>query len=107
MEVIDIVASPNTFTPISVDGRIYGLTIRHFRGMQYATITDRVGNIISGPVRCCNRKWLIPYPALGYAGAGNFMFIDDNDQYPDFRNFGSTCHLVYYTLEEIVNGSDQ
>lgn len=105
MQTFELRAVPNFQISLSADGFIYDMTFRHFRGMTYATVRDYNGNVIAGPVRCCNGKWIIPYPALNYAGAGNFMLIDDNGQYPDFRNFGKSCYLAYYTLEEIANGS--
>ena len=105
MEIIDISASPNVALSVTVDGFAYEFLVRHFRGMTYATITDANGNLISGPVRCCNRQWILPYPA--YNGSGNFMFIDENGQYPDFRNFGTTCSLVYFSAEDIANGLDE
>lgn len=105
MQTFTLQQMPNQLISVSADGMIFNLLFRFFRDMMYATVTDYTGNLIAGPVRCCNRKWILPYPALNYGGAGNFMFVDVNGQYPDFRNFGKTCSLVYYTKEEIDNGA--
>jgi len=105
MQTFELQAVPNFQMSIAPDGLIYDFTFRHFRGMTYAIVKDYNGNLIAGPVRCCNKKWILPYPALNYSGGGNFMLVDNNEQYPDFRNFSNTCYLAYYTLEEIENGS--
>lgn len=104
MEIYDIGSAPNVLTAISPEGFTYNILFRYFRGMTYATITNDNDELISGPIRCSNRKWLIPYPALNYSGAGNLMFVDEENQYPQFMKFGNGCRLVYFTAEEIANG---
>jgi len=41
---------------------------------------------------------LIPYR---YLEEGNFIFITANQEYPDYRQFGTTQFLFYATQEEL------
>ena len=72
----------------------------------YVTITDASGNRIAGPVRVCEGQWLIPHRAYNFTGAGNFLVVEQNKQYPLFEDFDTTCELRYYTLGEIQEGVD-
>ena len=89
-----------TFSPGGVE---YNFTLRFFRDLMYVTIRNRVGNVYVGALRCANMQWLLPYRTADY-GDGNFRFEDDNGQYPDYRNFGTSCRLVFYTADEIAEG---
>lgn len=104
MQVIELSSVANQSITVTPETYQYTIVVRYFRDMMYAFIYDSFGNQISSATRCCNGKWLIPYGASNYDGAGNFMFVDQDRKYPDFRNFGKTCSLVYYTREEITNG---
>lgn len=104
MQVIELSSVANQSITVTPEVYQYTISVRYFRDMMYAYIYDSAGNPISNGIRCCNGKWLIPYGARNYDGGGNFMFVDRDGKYPDFRNFGKTCSLVYYTREEIVNG---
>lgn len=95
-------ADPNYTFEVAPEGVPYLFHIRRIRGLMYVTITDRDSNRISGPLRVCNGEWLIPYAAHNIPGGGNFMIVDTTGQYPDFKNFETTCSLLYYPLSEIT-----
>ena len=94
---------PNQQFTFSPSGVQYVFTLRFFRDLMYVTIANEFGDIYVGSLRCANKQWLLPFWPQTY-GDGNFRFEDDADQYPDYRNFGTSCRLVFYTPEEIAEG---
>lgn len=97
-------SDPNFTFEVSPEGESFYFHFRYIRGLMYVTIQDINGNRIAGPVRVCNKEWLIPYSAHNYEGAGNFMVVNKNDEYPDFERFNEDCLLQYFTLDEIEEG---
>ena len=94
-------SDPNQTFEVAPEGSTYVFSIKRIRGLMYVTIDDIDGNRLSGPIRICNTEWLIPFDAYNYEGAGNFMIINREGEYPDFENFMDDCELRYYTKEEI------
>lgn len=92
---------PNMEFSKTVEGVSYFFHLCWFRGIMYVTIEDATGAVLAQSVRCINKQWLIPYPAYQKEEKGNFRFEDVNGNYPDYRNFGTTCTLCYYTAEEM------
>ena len=92
---------PNQTFEVSPYGITYVFTLKRIRGFMYVTIEDSLGNRISGPLRVCNAAWLIPHTAYNNEGGGNFLILNQNNEYPDFKNFETSCQLRYYTAEEI------
>ena len=43
---------------------------------------------------------LIPYQ---YISQGNFIIISNGEQIPDFRLFGESQELIYFSAEELTN----
>jgi len=107
MQVFELSNVANQAFTITPEGYTYRFVIRYFRDMMYVSIYNQDGEPIANSVRGCDREWLIPFEALNYTGAGNFMFVDSDESYPDFRNFGDACVLTYYTREEIENGETE
>ena len=103
MQVFAISSAPNQSFSLVANGEVYNFTLRYFRGMMYATIRNADGAVYVGAVRCADRQWLLPWRRPGY-GNGNFRFEDDNRQYPDFRNIGKSCRLVFYSALETAAG---
>ena len=86
---------------LSPNGVTYNFSLRFFRDLMYVTIRNEDMAVYVGSLRCADRQWLLPWRRAGY-GNGNFRFEDDNRQYPDFRNFGTSCRLVFYSAAEIA-----
>ena len=96
-------AIPNQNFKWTPNGVTYDFTLRFFRGLMYATIRTEEGAVYVGSIRCVNRQWLIPW-RRAEMGDGNFRFEDDYGQYPDYRNFGTSCRLVFYSASERILG---
>ena len=94
---------PNQRFTLAPNGVVYDFSLRFFRDLMYVTIRNQEGNVYVGAMRCADRRWLIPFRRPGY-GDGNFRFEDDNGEYPDFRNFGTSCRLVFYSAAELLEG---
>ena len=50
-----------------------------------------------------NQK-LLPYPYMQSEVGGNFFFITDNEEYPHYTNYNTTCKLYFITEDELNNG---
>lgn len=46
---------------------------------------------------------VLPYPYMVSEVGGNFFFITENGEYPNYTNFGATCNL-YFITEDELNG---
>ena len=46
---------------------------------------------------------VLPYPYMVSEAGGNFFFITENGEYPNYTNFGTTCNL-YFITEDELNG---
>ena len=102
MVAFDLPSNPNMEFSRTVEGVSYFFHLCFFRGLMYVTIEDMVPNVLARAARCVNKQWLIGYPAYRSPGKGDFRFEDMNGNYPDYRNFGKTCRLCYYTAAEIA-----
>lgn len=92
--------SPNqSFTTI-VDGIEFDITLQTANDVLFATIKAN-GKIVKTSGRCVPGSWLIPYPAYAPEGCGNFMFLTRNNEYPNFKNFNTSCILIYASKEEM------
>lgn len=65
------------------------------------TAVDIIENnitIVTGMRAVCGTP-LLPYSYL--QGDGNFIFVTNNDEYPNWRLFGINQYLIYATYNEI------
>lgn len=95
---------------IVLDNNQYDITLKSCRnsgaiGVEVMAITIiRNNEIIVSGFRCVPSYPLIPYK---YLQEGNFVFLTQNDMYPDWRLFGVNQYLIYISpteLENIRNG---
>ncbi|MBS6552952.1 MAG: hypothetical protein KH321_03300 [Clostridium sp.] len=56
---------------------------------------------IGQPFMCFPNQPVVPYPYMQKLLGGNFIFETQDDNYPSYENFGSTCKLYFVTLDEI------
>lgn len=57
-----------------------------------------VDNIIVGiPFICLPNRGVIPYPYMQDILGGNFIFETQDNNYPNYENFGTTCKLYFVT----------
>lgn len=96
MREIQLKSIPNQKLTTTLDGKTYGL---HFKqsGTMIVDVTVDEETVISG-LKCYPNIALVPY---GYLVDGNFFFVTENEELPDYENFGTTCKLYYLTDEEI------
>lgn len=90
---------PNQRFTISVEGLSYRFSLRYFRDMMYCTITDIDDIVLASNVRCTNNGWLLPFPFK--QTMGNFRFENIEGGYPNYKDFKTTCSLVYYSAEDL------
>jgi len=109
MILIPIINIPNQSLTLQLDNNQYDLTIHATQdnpdgttGIMAVDISINNEIIISG-VRAVDLYPLIPYK---YLVNGNFIFITQNFQYPDWRQFGVTQSLIYASNEELESIED-
>lgn len=52
---------------------------------------------------CYPNQPVIPYPYMVSILGGNFIFETEDDNYPNYENFGTTCNLYFVTKDELNN----
>jgi len=55
------------------------------------------------PFICYPNQPVIPYPYIEDILGGNFIFETEDDNYPNYENFGKTCNLFFVTKDELTN----
>lgn len=55
------------------------------------------------PFLCFPNKPVIPYPYMEDILGGNFVFETEDENYPNYENFGTTCNLFFLTKDELNN----
>lgn len=91
--------NPNQRVSITQGTHIYEFRLRTFNGMLYADVSVDGVEKAKG-VRCVPYGFVIPFPCMEVAG--NFVFSSSEKHYPNYKDFGSTCHLYYLTAEEVA-----
>ncbi len=59
------------------------------------------GTYVCPFVPCFANQGLLPYRYMAERAGGNFFFETENDEYPNYENFGTSCNLYFATLEEL------
>jgi len=111
MLLIPIINIPNQSLTLQVDNNQYDLVIHATQdnadgtsGIMAIDVSINNVTILSG-IRAVSFFPLIPYD---YLVNGNFIFITQNFEYPDWRKFGITQNMFYVSndeLEAINNGT--
>lgn len=94
---VNIRAIPNQRFGVLLDGDRYELELKSCNGVMCATISRNDVLLVSG-LRCVAGTPLLPYR---YLERGNFIFVTENEEYPDWMKFGATQSLVYVTAAEV------
>ena len=97
---IDLNITPNQNFIFSAGGINYSITLKLSDGVEYATVSADNVPLCSG-VRCVPLEFIIPYEYL--TKGGNFIWVCDDDQYPDYTKFNDQHILLYLTDEEIAD----
>lgn len=105
---VPLASVPNQTLSITLDQNVYDIAIYATGGStvdplyQGVMAVDIVRNgipIISGG-RAIFGYPVIPYQ---YLEDGNFVFDTMNDDYPDYREFGNTQSLLYFSQSELAS----
>lgn len=99
---VSILPIPNQRFGIRLDGDRYEIELKSCNNIMCVTILRNDILLVSG-FRCVAGTPLLPYR---YLERGNFIFVTENDELPDYTKFGSTQSLVYITAQEIANARD-
>ena len=59
------------------------------------------GEQVGQAFNCCANQYIIPYQYMVEQLGGNFVFITDNDNYPNWENYNTTCKLYFVTQDEL------
>jgi len=97
MQVIPLEPIPNQSLTLVLDGNRWSLTIKQAVTSMFADIALNDQPIMQG-VRFCVGTPLIPYRYL--QGFGNFLLLTDNEDLPDWQQFGASQQLVYVSPGE-------
>jgi len=98
---IPIIAEPTQQFSTVQDGQRYDVTLRTIpNGMTLATVA-RNGAMVIENVRVVSNRLIIPYRYKEGTG-GNFFLAGDGDTLPDYKQFGSTQVLLYYSAAELA-----
>ena len=98
MQVVPLQAVPNQSFSIQLDGNNWDFVIHDCgNGLMAVDIALNGTQLISG-FRMVPGWPLIPYQ---YLQDGNFVILTNNDEYPDWRQFGITQTLIYASQTEI------
>lgn len=100
MRVVPLATIPNQSLTIQLDGARWSLALKEARGVMCADISLDGTDLLRG-VRIVAGEPLIPYR---YLQNGNFLFLTNNNEIPDWGSFNASQTLVYLSAEEISLG---
>lgn len=106
VELIELQPTPNQEFSITVNN--IDMTVN----LKYSGETEKNEGIMLFALRindeyvcpfvpCFSNQGVLPYPYMVSEAGGNFYFVTDNEQYPVYNNFGSSCFLYFITKDEI------
>lgn len=108
MRQVPLQAIPNQTLSFQDANKNYDLTIRtnNIANAQIMSMDIVIDNVL-----VIQGQRLIPnYPVIPYyyLWDGNFIFVTENDELPDYNQFQITQYLIYATqteIEAIINGT--
>lgn len=97
--MIEIALSPipNQSLSIRLDDHLYDIKIKQSNGCMSVTIARDNVTILDN-IRAVAQFPLIPYD---YLENGNFIISTENDDLPDYTQFGITQFLIYFSELEL------
>ncbi len=98
MRIINIQPIANQSFTTVLNAKRYDFTIKETRGsMSITVIRDNI--VLASGLRVVPDTPILPYP---YLMDGNFFLLTENQEYPDYRQFGITQQLIYLTPAEVA-----
>lgn len=102
MRNIPLAAVPNQSLTVTFGENRWSLRIKVANRSMMADVSLNDVPILTGQ-RIVPGTPIIPYAYL--QANGNFLFLIDDEELPDWAAFDSTQSLVYATAEEMANGA--
>ena len=62
------------------------------------------GSYLCPAVPVFANQGILPYEYMISEIGGNFMFVTNNGEYPNYKNFGNMQSLMFITQDELING---
>lgn len=101
---IDLDKVPNQSFSLIADQTRYDVSIKLAVESMIADISRDGEEVVIG-VRCLPDTLIIPYQYLE-GGKGNFVFLTENDEIPNYTLFGVTQNLYYLSPTELAELRD-
>jgi len=96
MKSIELKPIPNQLFSVTIGDYTYGLHFKTSGTMLLDFYVDEV--LVAQSIKCRPNVALIPYD---YLVDGNFFIVTENEEYPDYLQFGTAQKLYYLTDAEI------
>lgn len=100
MRLIPMEAVPNQELTLNIDGNRWLLRLKVAKSSMIADVYRNDVALLLGQ-RIAVGTPMIPYQYL--QGAGNFILLVDNEELPDWKQFGITQQLLYVEPGELSN----
>lgn len=97
MRNIGIDPIPNQSFSIRLDNQRYDFVLKETRGVMSVSIARDDIQLLSN-CRVCAGTPLLPYK---FQEEGNFMLLTEDEDLPDWTQFGVTQSLVYLSIAEV------
>lgn len=98
MQQIPISAIPNQSLVVIIDDATWGIEIRAAAGVMAVSLT-RDGVPVAENARGVSGSFILQ---ADYQEAGNFFFVTQNFELPDYTKFGVSQSLVYISASELA-----
>lgn len=98
---IDLSATPNQSLNVTLDNLRYTIDLRTLPGGTVVATISRDGVVVMAGHRVVPNRFLFPYAYMRGPG-GNFMLMTDGQTLPDWRLFGTSHVLLYYSAAELA-----
>jgi len=105
-QLVPLKAVPNQSLSIRLENRRYDIQIQQATGVMAATISRDSEKLVDS-MRCVVGVGLLPYEYLE-DNSGNFFFQTEQENLPDYNEFGITQFLYYFSdaeLQELRDGA--
>lgn len=97
---VSIQAIPNQSLTVQLDNNLYNMSIKAANGVMCIDVLRNNETLLTGE-RLTAGTPILPYQYLENE-SGNFLLLTNNDDLPDYTQFGVTQSLVYASNDELV-----
>ncbi|MDR0736815.1 MAG: hypothetical protein LBF51_08335 [Zoogloeaceae bacterium] len=101
MNEIPLEAIPNQKLSVLLDEAWHDITLKTLKNGACVVSIARDGQAVIEGARACPNRALIPY-RHAEGDAGNFAFLTEGGDYPQYDQFGTSQRLIYASAEELA-----